>query len=352
MGKVRRTVYDVAIGTAAESGGDSGRAASAAAFAAFEKLVRQINTLRFGTGSVATLIGVMFAVMFFLDDSQHFVSNKTGGWAIVATAMVAFAAVSSWPIIWLIPLPKCLQAIVFADGLQPFHKVREDIASGQVIAGRPDGGIHSAPLFESPWALTAFSRNEDVRHMRLPGSRTGVLDEPLIEIDDNEPEPDIEERFVVAASLDRVANRLEIVEKVVAEVSQAKDRPQKPRRLHWFAGVTEELFLARVEIIASHWEGLKEQQILIALKTTFDYTRPNGNPYASVKQICQKVQRAFAENGLPKGLGKPKDAEKAGESDAALRKLFEAGAENDYAWVRQSLLDPDYVPKQLNLTWR
>ena len=345
MGKVRRTVYDVAIGAAAASGGDSGRVVSAAAFATFEKLVRRINTLRSGTFSIAILVGAMFAIMLFSDASQHFVSNNAGGWAIVVALMVAFAAVAVWPIIWLIPVPKFLRTIVFADGLQPFHKVREDIASGHVIAGRPDGGIHSAPLFQSPWALTAFSRNEDVRHMRLPGSRTGVLDEPLIEIDDHEPEADIEESIVVAASLNRVANRLEIVEKVMAEVSQARERPAKPPQLHWYAGVTKETHLERSPDIANRWSGPHFEQVTHALNKAFELTREESYPCILAKDLADRIAESLKVVGLSVGLG-----DSDSESKVWLEKMFGSGSKNDYAFVRRYLTEPDYrLPFELPL---
>jgi hypothetical protein len=345
MGKVRRTAYDVAIGAAAASGGDSGRAASAAAFVTFEKLVRRINTLRFGTGSIAMLVAVTFAMMLFSDGSQHFVSNDAAGWVIVVAAMVAFAAVAVWPIFWLIGVPKFLRATVFAAGLQPFHKLREAIESGHVIAGRPDGGIHSAPLFESPWALTAFSRNEDVRHMRLPGSRTGVLDEPLIEIDDNEPEADTEEHFVVAASLDRVANRLEIVEKVVAEVSQAKDRPLKPPQLHWYAGVAKETHMERSPDIANRWSGPHFEQVTHALNKAFELTRDCSYPCILAKDLADRIAESLKEGGLSVGLG-----DSDSESKVWLEKMFGSGSKNDYAFVRRYLTEPDYkLPYELPL---
>lgn len=345
MGTGQRTAFETAIAMAASNGGDPDGAASAGGFQAFEKLTRRINTLRLGTGGTAVVVGLIFAVMLLSDDSVRFVSERAAGWVIVVAGMVAFASVSTWPVIWSVGVPKVLRATLFADGLQPFHDLREAIASGRIIARRPDGGIHSAPLFQSPWALTAFSRNEDVRHMRLPGSRKGVADEPLIDLDDrDEPIADIKERSEVAASLDRVTDRLESVEMAVAEASKAKAMPPRPVKLHWYASVTEATHMKRSADIANRWSGPAQEQVTHALNKAFELTREDCYPCISATDLATKVAGWLKVAGLPIGLGDT-------DSKVWLEKMFGSGSRNDYAYVRRYLTEPDYkLPYELPLS--
>ena len=342
-----RTAFETAIAMAAAKAGDADPAASPTAFQAFEKLIRQINIVRVGTGGTAIVVVSIFTVMLLSDARVHFVSPRAAGWVIVVAVMFAFAAVATWPVIWAAGVPGFCRATLFADGLQPFHDLREAIASGRSIARRPDGGIHSAPLFESPWAISAFSRHEDVRRMRLPGSRMGIGDELLIDPSEPaEPIAEVEKQSEIAASLDRVTDRLDSVEKAVAKASVVKAKQPNAVQLHWYATVSEETHLTRAPDIVNvkRWHDVSKEQVAHALDKAFATTREDCCPRISAKDLAQEVANSLREAGLSIGLSET-------SSKVWLEKMFGSGMKNDYAFVRRYLTEPGYqLPYELPLS--
>jgi hypothetical protein len=336
----RATLRDCALREAGKDGGPGTSKVAEVAYVRVDRIMANFAAARsigIALGLVGGLIVCIVAVGWLW--TLFAPRPSDGTWLeaglSLATAFFGggFCLFASWPIIiWLERKFGWVPEALKSPRLAPYHRIRRRCADGALVvrndAGHPLGGL----VFDRLWSLILFSDEPRHRAFRLEHTTGLILEEPEVSVASfdrgsiakREQRPGSE-----AVNVSIVLNYLSAVlnegTTIINFASEPHSSPKPRRKKHWFAGVNEALFSARFETIASHWDGLKEQQILVALKTAFNFTRQDRNPHASVKEICREVQHAFAEHGLPPSLGKSKD----GKSDAALKKLFEAGDQSD-----------------------
>lgn len=265
-----------------------------------------------------------------------------------------------WPLLILLEKRGWVPRSLRNPDLSHFHKIRIACAESRLRALLPTGARIPAVVFDSIWALTLFSNDARSRRWPLPfAPRTpdeaflqAGPETDLIVHGRNESQVDGESGFqatVINALIKADFHGGDVVTNVIMPAPlAATPRKSRSSNRHWFADVDAAHFAVRAPQIAGTWNGPQEQQMLLALQTAFDLTRADRSPNSSIKELVRAVAEAFAKEHFQVGFGVPKEG-KGSESDSWLHKLFEAGDSHSVSWVRPTLLDPNYVPKQLRL---
>lgn len=340
MVKNQPSAYEYSLQIAEQTLGDGGRQKAISAFEAWERRCLQIRSGQHAIGGGAA-VGILIASVAMIADDG--IALQLTRYLLAGFVALLGIAVALWDLIRLFPANWITRAVLFDAAMTPFHDLRLNLNSGKEIAERQDGSRVSAPLFGSPVSLTAFSRDERIRTIRLPGSTSGLEYEPLIQCNPSEKEI-TGGHAKLALDVERLTEKIDDLSKSVRARSERKpaNRSAKP---HWYASVSKEIHDERSPEIAARWDGYHEQQVQLAMDTAFAQTRADKSPFITPGELKNVIAKALKEAHLPIGLG-----ERDSESDVWIGQMFGRGNGHAYVYVRRYLTEPDFsLQKELPL---
>jgi hypothetical protein len=149
------------------------------------------------------------------------------------------------------------------------------------------------------------------------------------------PTTDSEPTINAVINYSRTTNTVVVQNNIVVE-AQRPTQKAKPRKLHWFASVSDDTFKVRSKAIAGHWHGLQEAQVQLALDTAFAMTRSDQRPDILPKDLTDAIVQRLIERPLPIGLSTTNSSE-------WISKIVGKGT-NDYTWIRRFLTEVEFTP--------
>lgn len=340
MLKNRPSAYEYSLQIADRTLGDGGRQKAIAAFEAWERRCLKIRFGQHAIGGVAAVGILITSVAMIAEDG---IAPQLARFLLAGFIVFLGSALAFWHFIRLFPANWITRAVLFDSAMAPFHDLRLKLNSGEEIAVRQDGSRVSAPLFGSLVSLTAFSRDERIRGIQLPGSISGLEYEPLIQ--SNPSEQEISGGHAkLTQDVERLTEKIDDLSKSVNARSERKpaNRSAKP---HWYASVSKEIHDERSPEIAARWDGYHEQQVQLAMDTAFSQTRSDKSPIITPGELKNEIAKALKDAHLPIGLG-----ERDSESDVWIGQMFGRGNGHAYVYVRRYLTEPDFsLQKELPL---
>ena len=338
MAKAEPTAYEYSLHIAEESRGDVGKQGAEMAFEAWERRCHQIRSAQYVVGGFAAVVILIALVALFVEDG---IPPQPARYLLIGFVALLALALTLWDVLRLFPASKVIGTVLFDDGMKPFHEVRAKLASGEEIAVRQDGSRISAPLFSSPISLTAFSQDERIRRIRLPGSLRGLEDEFLIQTNSGDKES-LDIQASLMESFERLTEKIDHVEKSVNKKDFKTARKQSKKR-HWYSKVTATMHKERSAKIAARWDGIRQLQVQLAFDTAYSLTREGAMPRITLVELVDRIATALNDAGYPIGL-------RSNESQSVewIHKMFGNVKNHKYSDFQRYLTDPDFqLPGEL-----